>query len=109
MADMGNDFHIKVSTEDLRTKADAVSGLLEELRGECEELYGRISRTASYWEGDGGTKRRSEYEKKQKLVERMLKRLKEYPEDLLKMAGIYEIAEAEATEQMDPLASDVIV
>lgn len=49
MASLGSDFRIKVSTEVLREKSDVVAGLLEELRGEFEELYTGINRTSSYW------------------------------------------------------------
>lgn len=109
MARFGSDFRIRVSTEVLREKSDVVEGLLEELRGEFEELYTEINRTSSYWEGEGGTKRRSEYAQKQKTVERMLQRLREYPEDLLEMAGVYEEAEAKSTGYSEPLSADVIV
>lgn len=109
MASLGNDFHIKVSTEELLAKADTVSGVLEELRGLFEELHAGINRTSLYWEGEGASIRRSEYDGKKKTVEKMLKRLREYPTDLLKMAGVYEKAELEAAEQILTLSSDVII
>ena len=109
MASHGSDFRIKVSTEVLREKSDVVAGLLEELRGEFEELYTGINRTSSYWEGEGGTKRRNEYAQKQKTVERMLQRLREYPEDLLEMSGVYEDTETKSIGYSDPLSANVIV
>lgn len=109
MASLGSDFRIKVSTEVLREKSDVVAGLLEELRGEFEELYIGINRTSSYWEGEGGNKRRSEYAQKQKTVERMLQRLREYPEDLLEMSGVYEDAETKSIGYSEPLSADVIL
>ncbi len=109
MADFGSNFEIKVETETLRAKADTVTGQISEMQGQLDEFKQVVTKTSSYWLGDGGDTRRKEYIDKQAFVEEMIKRLKEYPVDLLKIAGIYDNAEKENIEFSRSLSTDVII
>lgn len=109
MADFGNDFAIKVDTGTLRTKADTVSNQISTMEKQLDELKQTVTRTADYWIGNGGDARRNEYIEKQAIVEEMIRRLKEYPVDLLQMAGVYERAEKETTQIPQSLSADMII
>ena len=109
MDGFGNNFQIKVSTDILRAKEDVVTGKVSEMEGGLNEMKQVVMRTANYWIGEGGDARRNSYINQQAFVEEMVKRLKEYPMDLLKMAGIYEEAEKDNEEIPHALSADVIV
>lgn len=109
MAEFGSNFKIRVETEALRAKAGTVSGLVSRMESQLDELNRMIERTSVYWIGEGGSAKREDYAKKRATVETMVKRLREYPDDLLQMAGIYEDAEKEAEQLPQSLPSNVIV
>ena len=106
---MSNSIKLKVSTEALQSRADNIEGYVSALREDINMLNAAIEATASYWIGDGGEKRRKAYEEKKKELEKCLLRAKEYPEDLLKMAGIYTETEQSIAETSQSLSSDVIL
>lgn len=109
MAEFGSNFKIRVETGTLKAKADTVTSLVSRMEGQLDELNRVIERTAGYWIGEGGTAKREDYAKQRATVETMVRRLREYPDDLLQMAGIYEGAEKEATQLPQSLPGDVIV
>lgn len=109
MAEFGSNFKIRVDTEALKGKAGTVSGLVSRMESQLDELNRMIERTSVYWIGEGGNAKREDYAKKRVIVETMVRRLREYPEDLLQMAGIYEDAENEAVQLPQSLPTDVIV
>ena len=108
MDGFGNDFQIKVNTDILRSKADSVTGKVSLMEGDLNEIKDIVARTANYLIGEGGDTQRKNYTDKQAFVEEMVRRLKEYPVDLLQMAGIYEKTENEIEEMPHTLSANVI-
>ncbi len=106
---MSDAVKLKVSTEVLLSRSEDIERHLSALLEDINELNASIESTASYWIGDGGEKRRNAYERKKIELEQCLLRAKEYPEDLLKMAGIYTKAEQTVTETSQSLANNIIL
>lgn len=100
---------IKVSTEILQSKAETVDGLLREMTSQYDELYRKIGNMTAYWKGEAAAKSLERCEKDRELMEEMLQRLREYPEDLREMAGIYEAGEKAAESSASALPFDVII
>ncbi len=100
---------IKVSTEALRDKSVTVDGLIKNLNQQYEDLYRQIKSVSAYWKGEASVKSMEQCEKDKKLVLAVLQRLKEYPEDLREIAGIYDVGEKGAQDSTSSLPFDVIV
>lgn len=99
---------LRVTPEQLKSKADEVSAEIRAMENAFEELARNVSRTSQYWIGEAGDKCRSLYEEDRQQVEEMLKRLKEHPADLLTMAQVYEDVERRVEEMSNALPEDVI-
>ena len=100
---------IKVKTEELVGKAGIVKDKVIVMQRQIDDAEQLLNRTASYWLGEAGDKKRKDFKKKKKAADQVIRRLSEYPEDLLEMAGIYVNAETENTEAPAPLPVDFIV
>lgn len=100
---------IKVKTEVLAAKASSLQARTAEMRSLFGNLEQTVCSTSRYWDGEAGDKKRRDYFEKRQKTEELLKRLEEYPKDLLQMAGIYEEAEAAGTSISEALASEVII
>lgn len=103
------DVKIKVSTEALQNKAETVEGLLGAMVRQYDDLYRQIKNTAAYWKGEASAKSMERCEKDRELMTTMLQRLREYPQDLREMAGIYAYGEKAAQDESSALPFDVIV
>ena len=102
-------FIIKVKTEELLSKADTVKTKVDNMQTVIDDTERLLSGTASYWIGDAGDKKRRDFMSRKKDADEVIKRLREYPEDLLKMAGIYDAAEKENIEKPAGLPTDFII
>lgn len=100
---------IKVSTEVLQNKATVVDGLVNKLNRQYEDLYRQIKSVSVYWKGEASVKSMEQCEKDKKMVMAVVQRLREYPEDLREIAGIYDKGEKGAQDSMSSLPIDVIV
>ena len=104
-----SDFIIKVRTEELIAKADEVSRKVGDMQTAIDDAETLLGKTSSYWVGDAGDKKRSDFVKKKKIVDEVINRFREYPTDLLKMAGLYEEAEKVNTDRPAGLPNDFIM
>lgn len=100
---------IKVTTEVLQSKAGTVDGLIDKMNHQYNDLYRHIKSISCYWKGEAAAKNIERCETDKKQVETMLRRLKEYPEDLREVAGIYDTGEKAAVDSMSALPFDVII
>ena len=99
---------LKVTPDQLRSKADMVSREISAMTNAFDELARIVSRTSYYWEGEAGTRCRKLYEENKKEAELVLRRLREHPRDLLQMAQVYEDVERRVRETASALPENVI-
>lgn len=100
---------LKVSTEALKSKAREVENEISNLENHINQVQDIIRKTTVYWSGLSGDKARREFLAQKENMDLVLKRFREHPSDLLKMAGLYEKGEQEMKEQNQKLKTDFIV
>lgn len=100
---------IKVTTEELVAKAEIVRNKVSAMKTQIDEAEKLMDKTAAYWIGDAGDKKRKDFKAKKKNAEQIIKRLSEYPDDLMEMAGVYVAAEQENTERPAALPTNFIM
>lgn len=108
MAGSAAGFVLKVTPQQLKSKAEQVTKEIGEMSRAFEELTRTVSKTSHYWIGEAGDTHRDLYEKKKDDIDEMLRRFREHPTDLLTMAGVYEQTEIKVTEISMQLPEDVI-
>lgn len=107
---LGNNVQLKVTPEELKAKSTSVSKIVTQMKREYDNLNSIISKTGSYWTGDGGNSHRGKFSEQKDDVDEMFRRINEHIVDLEKMAGVYTSTEtAIKTEIGDVLPSDVII
>lgn len=104
-----SDFNIRVKTEELQSKAATVRYRVTMMQCELDEAEQLMSNTASYWLGSAGDKKRQDFYKKRKEADEIIKRLTEYPDDLLEMAGLYYQAEKTNVSNHATLPIDILL
>ena len=99
---------LRVTPEQLKIKATETTAEINQMSQAFDELARVVARTSHYWIGEAGNSHRQEYEKEKKEIDEMLRRLKEHPADLLKMANVYETTEDKVEALAADLPDDVI-
>jgi len=102
------DFQVKVETSVLRSTASEVTSLTRALQGDFDELQNCVKQTSRYWVGAAGDQYRREFNAEKKETSEILTLLGKYPTDLLTMAGVYEKAERDNTQNTSALPSDIL-
>lgn len=100
---------LKVSPDELKNKAGEITKQIQQMERNWNQLCELVNASKVYWEGDAGEQHRKLLKENEKDVQVILKRLKEHPEDLLEMAGIYTSAEEHAAQIANMLPDNVIV
>ena len=101
--------HLKVDTSVMKAKAAQVSGEVQKIEKEWKSLQNTVKKSKSYWQGDASNEHQKYLEEVADDVEKIIRRMKEHPKDLLKMAGIYEGAESGAEALSGKLPDNVIL
>lgn len=104
-----SDMKIRVTTQELKNRADEVKTKTANLKAAVEATEKLIAGTSSYWLGKAGDKKRKDFTKRKEMTTDMIGRVGEYTTDLLHMAGIYEDTEKSVAELPASLAADVII
>lgn len=99
---------IRVTTSDLKRKADEVVSRIDRVQKLFERMDACIKGTKGYWIGAGGEAHRNAYEMEKETIALILCRLREYPVDLLKISGNYESGEQNLTDGFGVLAEHAI-
>lgn len=99
---------LKVNPDELSSKASEITDLVNKIERAYQSLNKLVGASYIYWEGEAADKYRGYAAKIDKDAQVVLKRLKEHPGDLLKMAGVYSAAEENIVEQVSTLPVDVI-
>lgn len=105
---MDFDISIKVNTEILMRLAGEAEKQISDVETCLREIGVLIERTGSYWVGEAGDKCRFQYKQQQDDVEMILNQIKQQPEKLLDIAGVYRDTENEAVNVSLPLPGDII-
>lgn len=100
---------LKVAPDVMKSKAQEVSGQINNISKSWREMCNIINKSKGYWEGEASDCHRKAFDDNKTDMEELLKRLKEHPKDLLEMAGIYLQAESEAQKMASSLPDDIIV
>ena len=100
--------YLRVTPEQLKTKASAISGEVSAIRKQWTQLQRTVQNSKSYWQGDASDAHQKYLKEVSGDVELMIKRLEEHPTDLLKMAGVYTEAESTAKQLSNSLPNDVL-
>lgn len=100
---------LKADPATLKAKAEEVQGQINTFENNWKQLAQIVQKTKGYWVGEASNLHQRQYEELAEDVERMLKRLKEHPVDLMKIAGVYEAHEEKAVALAQSLSGDVII
>lgn len=101
--------NLKVTPDTLKAKAQEIEGQISRFESYSNQLAQIIKNSKGYWVGDASNSHQKQFADYQEDITRIIKRLKEHPEDLLKMADLYETAETEAAKIANALPDDVIL
>lgn len=99
---------ILVSTNALESKAQEVQAQIRILQNAMQEMDSKVQNVCSYWVGNASQEYKKRYDSRSKKASEVFDRLKEHPEDLLKMAGVYKRVEEENKSIINVLSGDVI-
>lgn len=102
-------FQLKVTPDVLKTQAQTIQNEIGVVEKQWSNIETLINRSKGYWEGEASQQHIKYYGEVKKPVKQVIKRLKEHPTDLLKMAGIYDTAEKEAAGLTNSLPDEVII
>ena len=80
--------NLKVQPQELKNKAHNVDAAVSQMQRDLRSLEQAISGTKPYWIGEAGDLHRKLYNDRTSDFNRIIKDLKEYPVDLLKMADL---------------------
>ena len=100
---------ITVKTEELVTKADSVTNYIGKVSTSFENIATIMKRIENYWIGDAADLHQKIYNDEKASIEEMFRRLKEHPQDLKAIAGVYTEAEKAITNIANELPGDLIV
>lgn len=99
---------LNVKPEELVRAADGLSRQISNIERAFGALDSTINRSVSYWEGDASEMHRRKYKAISDDIQQTLKLVRNRPDDLLKMAGLYQKTEAENTDQASGLSDSII-
>lgn len=100
---------LRVRPDILKNKAAEIETDIKALENEFNNIQDIITRTTGYWQGIAGDKARTRFHSQKDDIQKVLIRFKEYPADLLEMAGVYEQTEHILISDHGVLKTDVII
>lgn len=103
-----SDFMLKVTPEQLKSKAGEIQKQINSFENSWNQITQIIQNSKGYWVGDASNAHQKAYKDCQNDVQRIIKRLKEHPQDLMEMAGVYESSEQTAVSLAQALPADII-
>lgn len=99
---------LKVKPEVLKKRANDITSSINSIEKELAEIGTVVKGTKKYWEGDASNIHQKHYKTFEDDIPKVIKRLKEHPVDLLKMANLYDKTESENKQLALKLPADVI-
>lgn len=108
MAMDGLGVEIKVEPDVLDAKAQEVSSAVSQMEQLFNSIQATVDRTQYYWIGEAGNVHRNAFREQKDDIEVILKRLKEHPVDLRKIANTYRTTERDQTNISSQMSSNLI-
>ncbi len=99
---------LKVTPAELKKKSGEITNSINSIEKDFQEIDKLITGTKKYWQGDASDQHIQSYMKMKEDLTKIVRRLREHPEDLEKMAGIYEEVESTVTQIANALPTDVV-
>ena len=99
---------LKVKPDILKSKAEEISGYVEDIKSQWNNLYQIINENTQYWQGDASDIQRKSVLSVNEEMENICQRLLEHPSDLLNMAEVYSKTEENIKSTIDVLPVDFI-
>ena len=106
MSNVGVSF--RVQPDVLDEKAQIVSSQVKSIEDLFKSIQSTVSSTRNYWIGEAGNTHRKAFQSQKDDIETILKRLKEHPVDLRKIAGTYRDGEKVVADIMNGLPNNLI-
>lgn len=100
---------IKVTPDILQNKATEISNEIGEIERAFSGMESIVNSAKGHWTGDASEMHERYFREIQPDMQEVIKRLKEHPTELLKMAGLYEKGEKATTTISAVLPDDVII
>lgn len=99
---------LKVTPSELTGAAGEIENAVDTLRASFEEADRIVTSCAGFWEGEASEKHRELYEELKKGMDEALLHIKEHPQKLLRMSGVYTEAEDGSAELAGALGNSVL-
>ncbi len=80
---------LKVSTDTMISKANEITGQITTVERNWTKMKNLVKNTKIYWQGEASEAHQKSFQQIEESGDRLLRRLKEHPDDLLKMADVY--------------------
>lgn len=100
---------LKVTPEVLTRMAEDIGKEIDDIQKQFDSIDSEVARTLVYWEGAASDSHKKQYDALKDDINTAIRRLREQPEDLLQMAGLYSKTESELEAVAQTLSADVIV
>lgn len=100
---------LKVSPDVLKSKSADIKSHIARFESYWNQMAQVVQNTKGYWVGEASNSHQKQFKDYEEDVKRIIKRLKEHPDDLLEMADIYEKTEEKAVQIVQSLPGDVII
>lgn len=100
---------LNVTTETLIRTADNIEKKISDIQKQFRSIETDINNTRSWWEGEASDVHKAQYDSLKDEMEESIRRLKDSPTNLLRMAGLYRETELHTKEAAMSLQEDVIV
>ena len=99
---------LKVTPAEIVSVSGEIESLISALRGDLDEADRAVQSCTLFWEGDASLKHQADYAAFKEQAGEAMNRIKEHPEKLLRMAGIYTEAEEGAAETAGALETEIL-
>lgn len=100
---------LKVNPDSLKAKAQEIEGQINRMESYWRQMSQLIQNSKGYWVGDASESHQKYKREVEEDVQKVIKRMREHPEDLLKMADLYEKTESNVVGLTQTLPDDVII
>lgn len=102
-------FVIKVSTDVMIQQAETIKSGVDEIRNRFRSVTTQVRGSRNFWQGDASDLHMERFEVVKEQMEELVGILRGYPDELLRMANLYDESERRATEDASSLPMDVFV
>ncbi len=99
---------LKVNPDELKSKAAEIKTSIGTVQTAFNEIEKLVAGSKKYWEGDASDRHQQYYKTFEEDIPKVIKRLKDHPENLLTMANLYESTETKNEQLTHKLPDNVI-